>query len=295
MYSQIASNKRKSILLIGIFLVLVVGMGLIIDAYYDASGAITVVALVYSLITALVSYYAGDKMALMAAGAREIKKEDSPELWRLVENLCIADGIPMPKVHLIDDPAPNAFATGRDPKTSSIAFTTGLLERLDRTELEGVVAHELSHIKNYDVRVMTIVVVLVGVIAVMANIFMRIGLRGGGGNRRREGAAVLLVLGLVAIILAPIIANLVKLAVSRRREYLADASGALLTRFPEGLARALEKISSYDGALKRAGSATAHLYIANPFGKGGWAAGLTSTHPPIEKRIAALRQMGTTT
>ncbi|HTK59835.1 MAG TPA: M48 family metallopeptidase [Candidatus Baltobacteraceae bacterium] len=294
MYSEIASNKRKSIILIGIFLVLVIGLGLIIDAYYDSGGAITVIALIYSVITALVSYYSGDKMALWAAGAREIKKEDSPELWRLVENLCIADGLPMPKVHLIDDPAPNAFATGRDPKTSSIAVTTGLLERLDRTELEGVVAHELSHIKNYDIRVMTIVVVLVGVIAVMANIFMRIGLRGGGGNRKREGGAVLLVLGLVAIILAPIIANLVKLAVSRRREYLADASGALLTRFPEGLARALEKISSYDGALRHAGSATAHLYIANPFGKGGWAAGLTSTHPPIEKRIAALRQMGTT-
>jgi len=294
MYSQITSNKRKSILLIAVFLVMVVGLGLIIDAYYEGGGVITFIAIAYSLVTALVSYYAGDKMALMAAGAREIKKEDAPELWRLVENLCIADGIPMPKVHLIDDPAPNAFATGRDPSRSSVAFTTGLLQTLDRTELEGVVAHELSHIKNYDIRVMTIVVVLVGVIAVMANLFMRMSWYSRGGNRRREGGGALLILGLVAIILAPVVANLVKLAVSRRREYLADASGALLTRYPEGLARALEKISGYDGALKHAGSATAHLYIANPFGKGGWAAGLFSTHPPAEKRIAALRQMGTT-
>jgi len=292
MYSQIDSNKRKTVLLISIFLVLVVGLGLFIDAYYDSGGAITLVALAYSIVTALVGYYSGDKMALWASGAKEIKKEDSPELWRLVENLCIANGQPMPKVHLIDDPAPNAFATGRDPKTSSIAFTTGLLGRLDRTELEGVVAHELSHIKNYDIRVMTLVVVLVGVIAVMADIFLRVSLRGGGD--RRKGGGALLVLGIIAIVLAPLIANLVKLAVSRRREYLADASGALLTRFPEGLAKALEKIASYEGPLKHAHSATAHLFIANPFGKGGWAAGLTSTHPPIEKRIAALRQMGTT-
>lgn len=291
MYSQITSNKRKSILLIVVFLVLVIGLGLLIDAYYDGGGAITLIALAYSVVTALVSYYSGDKMALWASGAREIKKEDSPELWRLVENLCIANGQPMPRVHIIDDPAPNAFATGRDPKTSSVAFTTGLLTTLDRTELEGVVAHELSHIKNYDIRVMTIVVVLVGVVAVMADLFLR--MSWGGGNRKREGGGIMLVLGIVAIILAPIIANLVKLAVSRRREYLADASGALLTRYPEGLARALEKISAYEGPMKHAHSATSHLFISNPFGKGGWAAGLTSTHPPVEKRIEALRRMGT--
>lgn len=294
MYSQITSNKRKSILLILVFLVLVIGLGLLIDAYYEAGGAVTLIALGYALVTALISYYSGDKMALWASGAREIKKEDSPELWRLVENLCIANGQPMPKVHMIDDPAPNAFATGRDPSHSSVAFTTGLLQRLDRAELEGVVAHELSHIKNYDIRVMTIVVVLVGVVAVMADLFLRISWHAGGGNRKREGGGILLILGIVAIILAPIIANLVKLAVSRRREYLADASGALLTRYPEGLARALEKISSHEGPLRHAHSATAHMFISNPFGRGGWAAGLTSTHPPVEKRIAALRQMGTT-
>ncbi|MEK7546176.1 MAG: M48 family metallopeptidase [Patescibacteria group bacterium] len=293
MYSQIDSNKRKSIVLIGSFLVLVVGLGWLIDEYYGGGGVITLVALAYSVVTALVSYYNGDRMALWASGAREIKKEDSPELWRLVENLCIANGQPMPKVHIIDDPAPNAFATGRKPELASVAFTTGILQRLDRTELEGVVAHELSHIKNYDIRVMTIVVVLVGVVAVMADLFLRVSWHGGG-NRKREGGGILMILGIVAIILAPVIANIVKLAVSRRREYLADASGALLTRYPEGLARALEKISSYEGPLKHAHSATAHLYISNPFGKGGWAAGLTSTHPPVEKRVAALRQMGTT-
>ena len=291
MYSQITSNKRKSVVLIAVFIALVLGLGWLIDEAYGGGGAITLIALAYSLVTALVSYYAGDKMALMASHAKEIRKEDSPELWRLVENLCIANGQPMPKVHIIDDPAPNAFATGRKPELASIAFTTGLLQRLDRTELEGVVAHELSHIKNYDIRVMTVVVVLVGLVAVMADLFLRLSWHGGG--RKREGGGILLVLGLVAIILAPLIANLVKLAVSRRREYLADASGALLTRYPEGLARALEKISAYEGPLKNAHSATAHLFISNPFGRSGWAAGLLSTHPPAADRIAALRQMGT--
>ncbi len=291
MYSQIASNKRKSVLLIAFFVALVLGIGYLIDQYYEAGGSVIVIALVYALVTALVSYYAGDKVALWSSGAREIKMNDAPELWRVVENLAIANGQPMPKVHVIDDAAPNAFATGRDPKRASIAVTTGLLQRLDRTELEGVIAHELSHIKNYDVRVMTMVVVLVGVVAVMTDIFFRISLRGG--DRKKNGD-ILMVLGIVAIILAPLIANLVKLAISRRREYLADASGALLTRYPEGLAKALEKISAYGAPMRNPKSATAHLYISNPFGQSGWAAGLFSTHPPVEKRIAALRQMGTT-
>ncbi|MFA5853460.1 MAG: M48 family metallopeptidase [Patescibacteria group bacterium] len=292
MYSQITSNKRKSVLLISLFMVLVLGLGWLIDSYYGADGSLLVVVLIYAVVTALVAYFAGDKMALMASGAKEIKKEDAPELWRVIENLCIANGQPLPKIHLIDDPAPNAFATGRTPETASVAFTTGLLARLDRTELEGVAAHELSHIKNYDIRVMTIVVVLVGVVALMSDLFFRISLHGGGGDRKR-GGGIILIIGLVAIILAPLVANLVKLAISRRREFLADASGSLLTRYPEGLARALEKISSYEGQLKHAGSATAHLYIANPFGSKGFMAGLLSTHPPVEKRIEALRQMGT--
>lgn len=292
MYSQITSNKRKSVLLISLFMVLVLGLGWLIDAYYGADGGLLLVAAAYAIVTALVAYFAGDKMALMASGAKEIKKEDAPELWRLIENLCIANGQPLPKIHVIDDPAPNAFATGRTPETASVAFTTGLLARLDRTELEGVAAHELSHIKNYDVRVMTIVVVLVGVVAVMSDLFFRVSWHGRGDDRRR-GGGILLVIGLVAIILAPLVANLVKLAISRRREYLADASGSLLTRYPEGLARALEKISSYQGPMKHAHSATAHLYIANPFGPSGFMAGLLSTHPPVEKRIEALRRMGT--
>lgn len=291
MYSQITSNKRKTVILIAAFVVLILGLGGIIDTYYDAGGGIIVLAFIYASVTALVSYYAGDKMALMASGAKQIKKEDAPELWRVIENLCIANGQPLPKIYVIEDEAPNAFATGRTPETSSVAFTTGLLKRLDRTELEGVAAHELSHIKNYDIRVMTIVVVLVGVIAFLSDIFFRISLHGRGDSKK--GGAVILALGLIAIILAPIIANIVKLAISRRREYLADASGSLLTRYPEGLARALEKISSYEQPMRHAHSATAHLYIANPFGPKGFMAGLFSTHPPVEKRIAALRQMGT--
>ncbi len=292
MYSQITSNKRKSLLLILAFLILVLGLGWLLDASYGSDGGILLIAAAYASVTTLVAYYAGDKMALLASGAAEITKEDAPEVWRLVENLCIANGQPMPKIYLIQDPAPNAFATGRTPETASVAFTTGLLARLDRTELEGVAAHELSHIKNYDTRVMTIVVVLVGVVALMSDLFLRSSLHGGSDDRKR-GGGVLLVISLVAIVLAPIIANLVKLAVSRRREYLADASGSLLTRYPEGLARALEKISSYQGPLQRAHSATAHLYIANPFGSNGFLAELLSTHPPVEKRISALRRMGT--
>lgn len=293
MYSQITANKRKSVFLIVFFVALILGLGYAIDQYYGAGGSVLLIATAYSLVTAAVSYYAGDKMALWGSGAREIKMQDSPELWRVIENLCIANGQPMPKVHVIDDDAPNAFATGRDPKHSSIAVTTGLLRRLERAELEGVIAHELSHVKNYDIRVMTIVVVLVGVVAIMTDLFLRISWYGGG-VRRKEGGGVLMILGLVAIILAPIIANLVKLAISRRREYLADASGALLTRYPEGLARALQKIASYEAPMKHAHSATAHLYIMNPFGQKSWVTGLLSTHPPLEKRIAALRQMGTT-
>lgn len=291
MYSQIAANKRRTWLLIAVFLVVIAALGWLIDAYLDSDGSVIVIAVVYATMTALVSYYGGDRMALWGSGARRIRKEDAPELWRLVENLCIANGQPMPKIHLIDDPAPNAFAAGRDPKTASVAFTTGLLQRLERAELEGVVAHELSHIKNYDIRVMMVVVVLVGVVAIMADLFLRMSLHGGG-NRRKEGGGPLVILGLLAIILAPLIANLVKLAVSRRREYLADASGALLTRYPEGLARALEKISSCAQPMRHAHSATAHLFISNPFGaSAGWVAGLFSTHPPAVERIKALRAM----
>jgi heat shock protein HtpX len=290
MYGAIDSNKRKSWLLIGIFVALIGLLGWVIDRAYEGGGAITFIALAYSLISALFSYYSGDKVALWSAGAKRARKEDAPELWRVVENLCIANGQPLPSIYVIHDPAPNAFATGRDPSHASIAFTTGLLECLDRTEVEGVAAHELSHVKNYDIRVMTIVVVLVGMIAIMADLFLRMSWHGGG-QRDRKGGGILMLLGLVAIILAPIVANLIKLAVSRRREYLADASGALLTRYPEGLARALEKIAAYKAPLRHAHSATAHLYISNPFGTEGWASHLFSTHPPVAERVKALRRM----
>jgi heat shock protein HtpX len=295
MYSQITSNKRRSLLLIAVFIIFVVGLGWLIDQYYEAGGSILVFAILYSLGTATVSYFAGDKLALLSSGAKEIAKKDAPDLYNVVENLCIADGIPTPKIFVINDPSPNAFATGRKPELASIAFTTGLLERLDRTELEGVAAHELSHVKNYDTRVMAIVVVLVGVVAVMTNVFLRISWYGGGRRRDdRGGGGVIMILGIIGLILAPIVAQLIQLAISRRREYLADSSGALLTRFPEGLARALEKIRDYGQPMQRASTATAHLYIASPFGSGQKLANLFSTHPPIDERIRILRQMGTT-
>lgn len=292
MYSQITSNKRRSAVLIVVFIVFVAGLGYLIDQYYDAGGGILAIAVLYSLVTASISYFAGDKVALIGAGARQIEKKDAPDLYNVVENLCIADGIPTPKIYVIDDPAPNAFATGRKPELASIAFTTGLLSRLDRTELEGVAAHELSHVKNYDTRVMAVVVVLVGVVAVMTNLFLRVSFWGGGRRRDdREGGGLIMILGIIGLILAPIVAQLIQLAISRRREYLADSSGALLTRFPEGLARALEKISAYGQPMRRASTATAHLYISSPFGAGHRLADLFSTHPPIAERIKALRQM----
>lgn len=291
MYNAITSNKRRSLLLIVLFIAVIAGLGYVIDWYLEAGGAITVVAVGYSLISALVSYFAGDKVALAFSGARQIEKKDAPELFRLVENLCIANGQPMPKVYVIEDDVPNAFATGRDPNHGSVAFTTGLVRRLDRSELEGVVAHELSHIKNYDIRTMTVVVVLVGTVAIMTDLFIRARWLGGD-RRRREGGGILLVAGLIVIILAPLIAQLIKFAVSRQREYLADASGALLTRYPEGLARALEKISAVGTPMRRASTATAHLFISSPFGaKKGALMKLFSTHPPAEDRIARLRTM----
>ncbi len=243
------------------------------------------------------SYYYSDKIILGMSKAKQIKKSDYPEFFRIVENLCIGAGIPMPKVYVIDDSAPNAFATGRDPKHAVVCATTGILQKLNKIELEGVIAHELSHIKNFDIRLMAVVVVLVGLVALLADFFMRSLWYGGERRNSREGnsaAGVFLLIGIVLAILSPIIATLIQLAVSRKREFLADASGALLTRYPEGLAAALEKIGKDKEPLEVANNATAHLYIANPFkGKisGSWFAGLFNTHPPIEERIKILRSM----
>ncbi|MDD5251768.1 MAG: M48 family metallopeptidase [Patescibacteria group bacterium] len=290
-YDFINSNKRKTVLLMVVFLAFVMLVGWAIDQYYGLNGAAVVIAGGYSLVSALVSYYAGDKVALASSGARVITQADDPRLYRMVENLCITIGMPMPKVHVIDDPAINAFATGRDPEHASIAVTTGAMQKLENEELEGVLAHEISHIRNFDIRLMTVVVVLVGTIALLANMAMRASFFGGRRNdRENNGGGILQIIGLILIILSPIIAELIKLAVSRRRELLADSSAALMTRFPEGLARALNKIDQDNRPLARASTATAHLFFTSPFSAKSFA-NLFSTHPPIAQRIMALRNM----
>ncbi|MFH1632047.1 MAG: M48 family metallopeptidase [bacterium] len=295
MYQQIDSNKRKTwLLIIAVSLLLVTlfyvfGIVLKVDVY-----AAIIFGTMFATCFSLISYYWGDKAALLTSGAKQIDKQKAPDLWNLVENLTITAGLPMPKVYVIDDPSPNAFATGRDPEHASLAFTTGLLRTLNRQELQGVTAHELAHVKNYDIRVMTITVILVGIVMLVADMLLRISIHGD----RKQGntAIVLLVAGIVLAILSPLVAEVIKLAVSRAREYLADASGALLTRYPEGLASALEKIRDTGDPLKRANHATAHLYISNPFGsnkeKRSWFQRMFSTHPPINDRIRKLRTMG---
>ena len=297
MYSQIDSNKRKTwglIIFFSIFTVLVVSL----LVYSSGADVYTSLAIggVFSVCYSLIAFYASDKVALQTQGAQKIHKEQAPDLYRLVENLCITAGLPMPAIYLIEDEAPNAFATGRDPEHASIAVTTGLLARLEKIELEGVLAHELGHIKNYDIRLMTIVVVLVGLLILVSDILIRMNIFGHRSKELKGGALVILLVGLLLGILSPLIAQVIKLAVSRTREYLADASGALLTRHPDGLASALTKIESYHGEMKRANHATAHLYISSPFGakkKGGmsWYNRLFATHPPIADRIAKLRNM----
>jgi heat shock protein HtpX len=291
-YDFISSNKRKSIFLLVVFSILVLALGGLIDYLYEGGGFFLAIAAGYSIITGLVGFYSGDKIALAVSGAQETNAAENPYLYRMVQNLCLTTGQPMPKVHIIDDPAINAFATGRDPEHSSVAVTTGALRQLENEELEGVLAHELSHIKNYDIRVMTLVMILAGTVALIADLVLRSFIWGGHDRRRDDngGGALLIIIGLILMIMAPLVAQLIKLAVSRRREFLADASAVLLTRFPEGLARALEKIGQQARPLTHASGATAHLFISNPF-SGKALAALFSTHPPIEKRIAALRQM----
>lgn len=294
MYSQIDSNKRKSFFLIAIFIVVVVLLGWFFGRLLGYGYWGLIIALIISWLMALFSYYRGDKVALWSAGAKEIEKNDNPYTWRLIENLCITAGLPMPRVYIIPDAALNAFATGRDPKHASIALTAGIVDALEKSELEGVIAHELSHVKNYDIRIMTIVIVLAGTLALLADFFLRSQFWGFGRRRDRDDGGlgvILLIAGIILAILAPIAANLIQLAISRKREFLADASGALLTRYPQGLANALAKISTHSN-IRRASGATAHLYIANPFaGSGKFLGKLFSTHPPIEERIAALRGM----
>lgn len=291
MYNQIDSNKRKTLLILAVFFGLMLSLGWVFSQIYNNS-AFLILALVISVVQAWVSYYHGDTIALLVSHAQSIKKEQAPELYRIVENLSIAGGLPMPKIYLIPDMAPNAFATGRDPKHASLAVTAGLLQKLNKTELEGVIAHELSHVGNRDILVMSVTMVLVGAIALMADFFMRSLWFRGSRDRDNNGGNVMMLIGIVLAILTPIVATLMQLAVSRKREYLADASGALLTRYPEGLASALEKIAKDKEPLESANKATAMLYIENPLKEhGGWLNSLFSTHPPVADRIKRLRGM----
>lgn len=296
-YSQISANKTKTWLIILLFILFITT---IVFIYGKASGyglSYAGIGLIISGIMCFASYYYSDKMILGMSSARQIQKKDNPELFRIVENLCIGAGVTMPRIYIIEDSAINAFATGRDPKHSVVCVTTGTLDRLNKVEIEGVIAHELSHVRNYDIRLMAIVVILVGLVALLADFFMRSLWYGGGRRDRSErgnAQGVFLMIGIILAVLSPLIATLIQLAVSRKREFLADASGALLTRYPEGLASALEKISKDKEPLEVANNATAHLYIANPFkGKivGSWFANLFNTHPPIEERIKILRSM----
>ncbi|MBL7045491.1 MAG: M48 family metallopeptidase [Parcubacteria group bacterium] len=290
-YTHQDSNVRKTWLLMSIFLVVVIGVGWGFS-YILNTPIILWVAVGISIAMNVGAYWYSDKIVLKMTGAKEVVREENRELYNIVENLSITAGLPMPKLYIIEDSAPNAFATGRDKEHAVVAVTTGLLKMLDKNELEGVVAHELSHIGNRDMLVMTVVVVLVGFIALISDFFIRMSLFGGHGNNRDNKFGVILVIaGIVLAILSPIIAKLIQLAISRKREFLADASGALLTRYPEGLASALQKISSYRAPMKRASNATAHLFISNPFG-GEAKKGLHKffmTHPPVEERIMALR------
>ena len=288
MYSQIDSNKRKTIVLIILFLAFMVCLGFFLFVYLGSFDAM-ILAIIISFVMTFVSYYKGDAIALRSTGAKLTTKEENPYIYRMVENLAISTGIPTPKVYVIDSPALNAFATGRDPEHASIAVTTGIVAALENEELEGVLAHELSHIKNYDIRVMTIVIVLVGAVSLISNMFFHGGFFGRRGSDNKSSGGALAIIGIVLLILSPIIAKLIQLAISRKREYLADASGALMTRYPEGLAKALEKIQQSNVPLKTANSATAHLFISNPF-KGKMFANAFSTHPPIEERIKRLRE-----
>lgn len=295
--SQVNSNKTKTYIFLAGFVVFVVLVGYILGQALGYGNSWLWIAVLFSVISSFASYYWGDKMVLAMSGARPADRKRHFDFFTVAENLAIAAGIPKPKLYVIDDTAMNAFATGRDPAHAVVCATTGILNRLERRELEGVIAHELSHIRNYDTRLLAVIAVLVGTVAFLADMFMR-SLWWGGGRRDRDDdrntGQLLIVVGIVLAIVSPIIAMFIQLAVSRKREFLADASGAYLTRYPEGLARALEKLKKDHEVLEAATNATAHLYITNPF-KGkqfhAWFSSLFDTHPPIDERIKILRSM----
>lgn len=287
MYEQIGKNKSRTLILMIGFFLLLVALGYIISQATGQPYYFFVIG-IGSLVYALFSYFAGAKMALAVNGAHEIQKRDNPRLYRIVENLAITTGMPMPKVYIMNDASLNAFAAGRDPNHSVVAATTGLLDAMNDTELEAVMAHEMGHVQNYDIRVNTIAFALVGIISLIADMFLRMAFFGGNDNRNNNGLFV--VVAIAAAIIAPIAATMLQLAISRRREYLADATGALTTRYPEGLASALEKIRDNAKPMRNQNTSTAHMFFANPLSKKSFS-GLFSTHPPVEERIRVLREM----
>lgn len=300
LYTHSDSNKRKTWFLLSGFFIFIMIIGYVFSVVMEST-VIIYFAVVFSVISSFVSYWYSDKIVLAMSSAKEIKFNDNKELYRLVENLCITAGLPLPKIYIINDTAPNAFATGRDPEHAVVAVTKGLLQKLDRSELEGVIAHELSHVGNRDILIATIVTVLVGVVVLLADWFRRWTFWGGGRRRSSKNSGnlqlIIFVVAIVLSIFAPLFAYLMQFAISRKREFLADANGALLTRYPEGLARALEKISADSEPLEVANRATAHLYISSPFktdrtgAKIGFFKKAFMTHPPVEERIAALRNL----
>ncbi len=288
MYRAIAANKRNTVIIMVFFVLIVSGLAFVLGAFFgDGSGLIALGALIGALIYVIVQYYSSGSQVLKMAGAKEIQKKDNPRLYRIVENLAITTGLPTPKVYIVDDPAPNAFATGRDPEHAAVAATTGLLELMDDAELEGVMAHEIAHVKNYDIRVSTIVFGLVVVVGILADVLARMAFFGG--LRRSQSGAnpLIIVVGILAMILAPLLAALIQAAISRQREYLADATGALTTRHPEALASALHKLAQYGRPLKVQQASMAHLWLADPM-QPGVIDRMFQTHPPLPDRIARL-------
>lgn len=286
MYKAIAANKRNTVIIMAAFIGIISAIGYFFSVYFGNS-SITGFVIAGAAVYALIQYFAASKLAVAMTGAREIEKKDNPRLYRIVENLAITTGIPTPKVYVIDDPAPNAFATGRDPKHAIVAATTGIMELMDDRELQAVMAHELGHVRNYDIRVSMIAFGLVSAIGILSDLAIRM-MFFGGDNRNSNSNPIVLVIGIIVIILAPIIAAMIQMAISRQREYLADATGVMTTRDNEALARALEKLQQYGRPMQRQTPSTAHLFFSNPL-KAGFISKLFSTHPPLEDRIARLR------
>jgi len=289
MYGAIAANKRNTLLIMAGFIGLISAIGYVVSALYGHT-SITYWVIAGSAVYALFQYFAADKLAIMATGAQQIQKRDNPRLYRIVENLAITTGMPVPKVYIIDDPAPNAFATGRDPDHAVVAATTGILDVMSDRELEAVMAHEMGHVQNYDIRVSTIAFGLVSAIGFLSDIVLRMMFYGGNDDRDREVNPIMVVIGIIVVILAPIMAAMIQFAVSRQREYLADATGAMTTRDPEALASALEELEKSGRPMQRQSTATSHLFFNNPL-KPGIIANLFSTHPPLKDRINRLRKL----